>query len=299
MGIADIITDTLLVIFPISILMRSAMPVMRRIRLSLLFSLNGILICITAFRIMMVIEHHGRQQTRTVYASGEILAAAAASNAVILGSFLRDRGVKKAKYKTSQTDSVEGPSSRRMTLTKQAYGSDLDLFHGMCYRTSHDDPEAGVPRAPPIMSGANGEDPAEPNEESSLRADDGWRRPSNNSSYQKTSRHVSRSRSRNNSNAAQSEPSKLVKTVTFSDPGGLLDNASSQASTSVAAPSSLGQASAAQDFGGSMAAMGRRWSRGRQASIAEGSPQAESSGMPDRARSGSASQFKDVGGLLE
>jgi hypothetical protein len=261
--------------------------------------MNGILICITVFRILNVIEHHGRQQTRTVFASGEILAAAAASNAVILGSFLRDRGIKKAKYKTSQTDSMEGPSSRRMTLTKQAYGSDLDLFHGMCYRTSHDDPEAGVPRAPPIMSGANGEDTTEPNEESSMRADDGWRRPSNHSSYQKTSRHVSRSRSRQNSVAAPPEPGKLIKTVTFSDPGGLLDNASSQASTIVAPSPALGQSSAGQDYSGTtQPGTGRRWSRGRQASIAEGSSQAESSDPLTRTRTGSTSQFRDVGGLL-
>lgn len=62
----------------------------------------------------------------------EILAAAAVSNALVLGSFIRDRGVKKQRYRF---DSVGGNSSldragtctRPRTLTAQTWGSDASL----------------------------------------------------------------------------------------------------------------------------------------------------------------------------
>ncbi|OCL05293.1 hypothetical protein AOQ84DRAFT_100453 [Glonium stellatum] len=150
MGITDMITDVLLVIFPIPIIIKSAMPLKRKISLVLLFSMSIILIGITGARIPSVINRQGRQQYRTVFASGEILAAAAVSNAIILGSFLRDRGIKKTKYRFgSTTDSMERPGTRRPTM--QQWGSDEDLIRDMGYRL---DPELhqqqNVPRPAPI-----------------------------------------------------------------------------------------------------------------------------------------------------
>ncbi|OCK84097.1 hypothetical protein K432DRAFT_389844 [Lepidopterella palustris CBS 459.81] len=150
MGVTDMITDILLVVFPIPIIIKSAMPLKRKISLTLLFSMSIILIGITGARIPSVINRRGRQQYRTVFASGEILAAAAVSNAIILGSFLRDRGIKKAKYKFgSTTDSMERPSLRRPTL--QQWGSDEDLIRDMGYRLDpqlHD--TQNVPRPAPV-----------------------------------------------------------------------------------------------------------------------------------------------------
>lgn len=130
MGSCDIITDCLLVAFPIPIVIRSSMPIKRKISLVLLFSLSLGLIGITATRVPEVIFHEGRQQYRTVWASCEILASAAVSNALILGSFVRDRGVKKAKYRAnSMSDSIDRSSVRRPTITAlQELGSDEDLF---------------------------------------------------------------------------------------------------------------------------------------------------------------------------
>lgn len=135
MGVTDIITDLLLVFFPIPIILRSGMPLGRKLSLVALFSMSIILIGITGARVPLVIEKHGLQQYRTVFASSEILAAAVVSNAIILGSFLRDRGVKKAKYKAgSTTDSMDRRSStRRPTL--QQWGSDEDLARELGYRT--------------------------------------------------------------------------------------------------------------------------------------------------------------------
>ncbi|KAF2493151.1 hypothetical protein BU16DRAFT_72705 [Lophium mytilinum] len=162
MGVADMITDTLLVVFPIPIIIQSAMPLKRKLSLVFLFSMSLALIAITGARVPSVIAHQGRQQFRTVFASGEILAATAVSNAIILGSFLRDRGIKKAKFKFgSTTDSMERPATRRPTL--QQWGSDEDLIRDMGYRLNPDLQQKNVPRPAPVanidllQNGGNGQ----------------------------------------------------------------------------------------------------------------------------------------------
>jgi hypothetical protein len=136
MGIADIITDILLVCFPIPIIVRSGMPFKRKMSLVTLFSMSIVLIGITGARMPLVVHKSGLQQFRTVFASSEILAAATVSNAIILGSFLRDRGPKKAKYKAGSTvDSLDRrPSLRRNTLSHRE--SDQDLARSLGYRTN-------------------------------------------------------------------------------------------------------------------------------------------------------------------
>lgn len=136
MGICDIITDILLIAFPIPVVLNSGQTWKRKTQMVLLFSMSIIMIGITATRMPMVIGHHGRQQYRTVWASCEILASASVSNAVILGSFLRDKGTKKNKYKTfSVLDSIDRTSTRRPTLaTLQTIDSDEDLFRTLGVR---------------------------------------------------------------------------------------------------------------------------------------------------------------------
>ena len=169
MGVADIITDILLITFPLPMVWRSHFQLKTKIRLCLLFALSIILIVITAYRVPSVISNHSLQQYRSVWASGEILAAAAVSNAIVLGSFLRDRGVKKAKYKSnrqqSATDSMSAPSTRRQTIAQQTLGSDEDLFDGMCYRTEHEGEEGAAPRAPPMADPS----PSQPTDMTALR----------------------------------------------------------------------------------------------------------------------------------
>ncbi|KAI9672063.1 MAG: hypothetical protein M1831_001876 [Alyxoria varia] len=101
MGSCDIVTDLLLIGFPIPIVLRSAMQPKRKISLCLLFAMSIILIAITAYRIPAIIHSRGSQQLRTLWASLEVLAAAAVSNALIIGSFIRDRGAKKLKYRAN------------------------------------------------------------------------------------------------------------------------------------------------------------------------------------------------------
>lgn len=152
MGTTDIVTDVLLVVFPIPIIMRSNMKLKRKISLVALFSISIMLIGITGTRIPLVIERHGLQQFRTVFASSEILAATFVSNAIVLGSFLRDRGVKKARYRGGSTsDSIDRRSStRRHTL--QQLGSDENLARSLGYRTNPElaEPANNAPRRAPV-----------------------------------------------------------------------------------------------------------------------------------------------------
>ncbi|PVI04105.1 hypothetical protein DM02DRAFT_201328 [Periconia macrospinosa] len=149
MGITDIVTDLLLVIFPIPIILQSAMSIRRKLSLISLFSMSLILIAITSARIPLVIQKRGLQQFRTVFASSEVLAATVVSNAIILGSFLRDRGIKKAKYKAGSTvDSFDRRSSLRRQTTLQQLGSDEDLARSMGFRTNPEliERKSDVPR---------------------------------------------------------------------------------------------------------------------------------------------------------
>lgn len=141
MGVCNILTDLLLVFFPIPIIIRSQMSTKRKIQLVLLFSLSLVVVAITLYRIPQIIWDRGNQQTRSLFASVELLFATAASNSLVLGSFVRDRGVKKRKFKY---DSIAGGSierssasgSRRPTL--KHWGSDEDLVRDVGYGVKPD-----------------------------------------------------------------------------------------------------------------------------------------------------------------
>ncbi|KAK5108568.1 hypothetical protein LTR62_008225 [Meristemomyces frigidus] len=160
MGICDIITDVLLVAFPIPIVLQSGQTWQRKFQLVALFSLSTIMIAVTATRIPKVVDHHGRQQYRTVWASCEILAATCVSNAVILGSFLRDRGTKKNKFRSqSMSDSIDRASVRRPTLVAmQRLGSDEDLFRSLGCRMPRHLLEEGAPVARPAPAGLSAQE---------------------------------------------------------------------------------------------------------------------------------------------
>jgi hypothetical protein len=152
MGATDIITDVLLIVFPIPIILNSGIPLRRQLSLAALFSMSIILIIITGARIPLVIERRGLQQFRTVFASSEILAATFVSNAIILGSFLRDRGVKKPRYKGgSTTDSMDRRSSTRRPTLEQI-GSDEDLARSLGYRTNPElvEKKSSLPKPAPV-----------------------------------------------------------------------------------------------------------------------------------------------------
>ncbi|KAF2149580.1 hypothetical protein K461DRAFT_297035 [Myriangium duriaei CBS 260.36] len=132
MGACDIITDILLIAFPIPIIIRSHVSLGRKSVLILLFSASLLLIGITGTKVPKVIETGGRQQYRTVWASIEILLSAFVSNAIILGSFARGKGVKKNKYRAqSVSDSIERAPTRRTLPQSISRDSDENLFRSI------------------------------------------------------------------------------------------------------------------------------------------------------------------------
>lgn len=143
MGTCDVITDLLLVAIPVPIILMVQMPLKRRLALSSLFCLSLILVAITSYRVPSVIHHRGSQPYRSLLASFEILAATAVSNVLVIGSFVRDRGVKKLKYKRAQgsasvTESMDKSFLRRNTVMQHQWGSDSELADGLGIRLDPD-----------------------------------------------------------------------------------------------------------------------------------------------------------------
>lgn len=110
------------------------MSVKRKVQLVLLFSLSLGVVGVTIYRVPHVIWQNGNQQLRSLLASIELLFATAAANALVLGSFVRDRGVKKARYRHGSItgESIDGSawSQRRPTLHPN-WGSDEDLVRDL------------------------------------------------------------------------------------------------------------------------------------------------------------------------
>lgn len=155
MGACDMVTDVVLIVFPIPLVWQSSMRYTKKISLILLFLLSVILIAITAYRIPSTIARRSSQQYRSLLASLEILAAAGVSNAIAIGSFIRDKGVKKAKFRIpsfDETSSLGQSATRTVTrtrtrsITHHHWGSDEDLARSV-----------GVSLPAPLRHGSNKE----------------------------------------------------------------------------------------------------------------------------------------------
>ncbi|ETN41403.1 uncharacterized protein HMPREF1541_03338 [Cyphellophora europaea CBS 101466] len=142
MGVCDIVTDVVLIAFPIPVVLRSSMPFRKKFSMIILFCLSAILIAITSYRIPSTIDRKADQPYRSLLASLEILAATGVSNAVIIGSFIRDKGVKKAKFRAASigdADSSIGTgnglqrvmTARSAAVTLNHWGSDEDLVRDL------------------------------------------------------------------------------------------------------------------------------------------------------------------------
>ena len=156
MGASNVTTDVLLVAFPIPIIFKSHMAIKRKISLVVLFALSLILVAITVYRVVGVIDRNSDQQFRSLLASLEILAAAAVSNALVLGSFVRDRGAKKQRYRIGSTGGASSVNRttefHRNIISSRTWGSDTDLAGdlGMRLGPEFDDQQRKLPRPAPI-----------------------------------------------------------------------------------------------------------------------------------------------------
>lgn len=162
-GVCNVLTDVLLVALPVPLIIMSSMTFTRKLQLVSLFSLSLLVCIVTLYRLPTVIEAHGSQQRRSLLASVELLIATAVANALVLGSFVRDRGVKKRRFKYGSiageshggTESDHRPGSRRPTVAERVWGSDDDLFRDVAFslpsylRESFEDVEARPARPMP------------------------------------------------------------------------------------------------------------------------------------------------------
>ncbi|KAK5204710.1 hypothetical protein LTR41_009566 [Exophiala xenobiotica] len=151
MGVCDMLTDVVLIVFPIPLVWQSSMRFMKKVSLILLFLLSVILIAITAYRIPSTISRRSSQQYRSLLASLEILAASGVANAIAIGSFIRDKGVKKAKFRVASVDETSSigrtmTRTRTRSVTHHHWGSDEDLAKGV-----------GVSLPGPLRHGSNKE----------------------------------------------------------------------------------------------------------------------------------------------
>jgi hypothetical protein len=112
MAVCSAVTDVLLVVYPIPIIVLSRIPMHRKISLIGLFCLGLVTVLISIYRVPRIIEEGGYQSTRSMWASVEILVATVAANTLALASFVRDLGVKKAKFKFDPVSS--GRSGRHV-----------------------------------------------------------------------------------------------------------------------------------------------------------------------------------------
>ncbi|KAG0634749.1 hypothetical protein HOY80DRAFT_894354 [Tuber brumale] len=116
MGTLNILTDAALILIPLPLVFRSRLPIMRKIQLSLLFSVGMFVVSITIIRMPVIVGGGSLQKARTLWASIECLAACIVANAPVLNSLLRQ----KAKKPSSNEYNISVNSRRRrMPVTGQ------------------------------------------------------------------------------------------------------------------------------------------------------------------------------------
>lgn len=112
-GISSAIIDIILIVFPIPIVLSTRIATKRKVLLVLLFFFGFVTVGITIYRLPNIIQQRGDQVYRSMWASIELFAATVVANLVALGSFLRDSGAKKTKFRRSGYGSSGNTSSQR------------------------------------------------------------------------------------------------------------------------------------------------------------------------------------------
>lgn len=199
-----------------------------------------------------VTVRHSSQQFRSLLASAEILAAAAVSNALVLGSFVRDRGAKKQRFRFGSTGGHSSldrtTTAPRRVVTIKNWGSDADLVGDLGMRLDPElteKPPAGsrpAPRAKPISS------------KTDFRAQDtvdqDWSFPNRPSIGTENRDMTSPKRIGDLQQPSPGEVPSTPRGLSFFDVGGLLDNHDSSHlhsrhhSVAVAQPGSAGSPTA-------------------------------------------------------
>ncbi|KAH8597209.1 hypothetical protein B0O99DRAFT_651062 [Bisporella sp. PMI_857] len=268
MGTTNVMTDIMLVVFPIPIIIGSKMGFKRKLQLVSLFAGSLLPVGMTLYRIPNIINRDGSQQYRSLLASVEILFAAAVANALVLGSFVRDKGVKKQRWKFgSMSDSIERTASRRGTAARH-WGSDEDLVRDLGLGVDPSLREEGpAPRAPPMATSGI-------SQASDRKIGQGWQFPGERSDtsdeidFQKIGQ-------------GPTTPNDLLtpRKVSFFDVGGLLEDDKPRRVSSTRTTDTDGESS--------MQGAQSNWSHEVHGGLSPAPP-----------RRGSAALLQDIGGLL-
>ena len=314
MATCDILTDLMLVVFPVSIIIASNMSLRRKLQLVMLFSLSLSVVIVTTYRLPRILGLHGRQQYRSLLASVEIIFATIAANALVLGSFVRDRGVKKKKFhRNSAADSFDRSSNTRRPTLHRQWGSDEDLVR-----------DVGLNIEPDLL-----EEPETPDIEQFTAAtqvpqkieSSDWRAPSRDPMSHRSDESL------DVDPLTQPEAYSGRKGMSFLDVGGLLEESapggsgsshrrsSHTSSTIDANPPGLvpppskpasntgvqrGSTALLQDLGGVLGPRNTKVGKGKSRGGTElqSIPQAQTS-RPSPSRGGASLELKDPGGLLK
>ncbi|KAI1377522.1 hypothetical protein F4677DRAFT_39072 [Hypoxylon crocopeplum] len=216
MATCNIVTDLLLVCYPVPIILTSHMGTKKKVQLTLLFSVSLAVVATTGYRVPLIISLGGNQQIRSLLASVELLFATASANTLVLGSFVRDRGVKKTKYRHSSiaADSIDRASERRPTLHRH-WGSDEDLVRDLGLGVDRELRDAAEQQK-------QADKPAK-----SLTSMDNWQFPQRNPSSARSDDSLL---GRDTLIASRSNSTATPRRVSFFDVGGLLDGEPSRSS---------------------------------------------------------------------
>lgn len=107
MGILNILTDLTLVALPLPMVFSAKLPTKTKAE-TLLFMLFPLVnVAFTCYRLPTILTENGSQRYRILMASIDILISTASANALVVISFLQDRGFKKPKYRYQGGDEDE------------------------------------------------------------------------------------------------------------------------------------------------------------------------------------------------
>jgi hypothetical protein len=170
MGVSSAVIDAILVIFPVPIVLSTRIATKRKVLLVLLFFFGFLTVGITAYRVPNIIEHSGAQVTRSMWASVELLAATTVANLVALGSFLRDSGAKKKRFRHDYGTSGATSSNRRQGQgshngdVEAKRGGEQDGDEWISSTKGHNGRRKDSDRLSQSMGGARGASPADSND---------------------------------------------------------------------------------------------------------------------------------------
>jgi hypothetical protein len=125
---ANVFTDLVLVVFPVPIVVKSRLSRGRKTLLVMLFCLHLFTVVVAVYRVPEILREGGYQATRTMWASAEILMATFAANALTIGTFVRDTGVKKKRlrYQPNESESRSAKRDSRAGPVKKVSWNDPD-----------------------------------------------------------------------------------------------------------------------------------------------------------------------------